>query len=46
VAVARALVEAGADVNAKRTDDGRTPVWMAAQNGHQEVVRVLVLGKK
>jgi ankyrin repeat protein len=40
------LVDAGADVNSARTTDGATPVFIAAQNGHLEVVRALVLGKE
>ena len=39
--VARALIEAGADVNAKE-DDGWTPLHHCAQKGHLEVVRVLI----
>ena len=35
------LVEKGAYLNPKR-DDGRTGLWMAAQNGHTGVVKFLV----
>jgi len=38
----RALVNSGADVNAARTDNGCTPMFVAAEKGHLEVVRVLV----
>ena len=37
----RALIEAGADVN-KATDVGATPLYIAAQNGHEAVVRALI----
>ena len=39
--VARALVEAGADVSAKETD-GWTPLHLSAQKGHLEVARALI----
>jgi len=39
---ARGGVQAGADVNAARTDNGCTPMFVAAEKGHLEVVRVLV----
>ena len=35
-AVVRELIEAGADVNKAHTD-GRTPLYQAAQEGHEEV---------
>lgn len=38
------LVAAGADVNAKR-NDGVTALWLAAQEGHTEVVNVLLAAK-
>ena len=37
----RALIEAGADVN-KAMDDGATPLYVAAQEGHEAVVRALI----
>jgi ankyrin repeat protein len=37
----RALVEAGADVN-KAEDGGVTPLYMAAEQGHEAAVRALV----
>ena len=41
--VVRFLVEVGkADVDKATTDDGSTPLFAAAQNGHTEVVRFLV----
>ena len=39
--MARALIEAGADVN-KAMDNGATPLYMAAQIGHEAVVRALI----
>ena len=42
-AVAKALIEAGADVH-KANNDGRTPLYLASQNGHEAVVKFL-LGK-
>jgi ankyrin repeat protein len=39
--VARALIEADAELN--MTDDvGRTPLFMAAQEGHEALVRALM----
>ena len=32
------LIEAKADVNQATTDDGTTPLYMAAANGHADVV--------
>ena len=37
----RALIQAGADIN-KATEDGVTPLYVAAQNGHEAVVRALI----
>mgnify|MGYP000090432921 FL=1 len=37
----RALIEAGADVN-KADDNGVTPLYMAAEQGHEGAVRALV----
>jgi ankyrin repeat protein len=44
VEVARALIEAGADVNAKvdNGDNGVTPLYVCAQEGHPEVARALI----
>ena len=44
VGVAKALIEAGADVNNKEGIDnlGRTPLMMAAANGHTHVVMELI----
>ena len=39
--VVRALIEAGADVNA-RAENGLIPLILSAQNGHLEVVRALI----
>ena len=36
------LVEYGASKDQGRTNDGATPLYVAAQNGHLEVVRFLV----
>ena len=36
----RVLAELGADVNTP-IDDGATPVFIAAQNGHVDAIRVL-----
>ncbi len=36
----RALLEAGADMNA-RNESGQTPLQVAAENGHDEIVREL-----
>jgi hypothetical protein len=40
--VVRALLEAHADLNHATSDDGRTALIQAAQNGHIEVVRALL----
>ena len=37
----KALIEAGADVN-KAADDGETPLYTAASNGHEAVVTALI----
>ncbi len=37
----RALIEAGADIN-KAEDAGATPLFIAAQQGHEAVVRALI----
>ena len=39
--VVRFLVESGANKDQGRTFDGLTPLSIAAQNGHREVVRFL-----
>ena len=41
VAMVRALIEAGADVN-KAGDGDATPLYAAAQKGHEAVVRALI----
>ena len=41
VASARLLIEAGCDVNIQDID-GWTPLYVAVQNGHTEIVKVLV----
>ena len=35
------LLEQEADID-KATNSGRTPLWIASQNGHGEVVRMLL----
>ena len=37
----RALIELGADVN-KAADNGGTPLFIAAEVGHEAVVRALI----
>jgi ankyrin repeat protein len=37
----QALIKLGADVN-KPWDDGATPLLIAAQNGHEAIVRALI----
>jgi ankyrin repeat protein len=41
VAVVRALLERGANIEAKE-GDGSTPLYVAAQNGHVDVVKLLL----
>lgn len=41
-AVIKQVDDKGADVNAKGADDGLTPLMLAAQNGHAEVVKALL----
>jgi ankyrin repeat protein len=38
--VVRALIEAGADINKSR-DIGVTPLFVAAQKGHEAIVQIL-----
>lgn len=45
VASARLLIEAGCDVNIQDID-GWTPLYVAVQNGHTEIVKVLVNSPK
>jgi ankyrin repeat protein len=40
VAVVRALIELGADVN-KATDNGWTPLSIAAQRGHRAILQII-----
>ena len=40
-AVVELLLEKGADVESKDTEYGRTPLWWAARNGHEAVVKLL-----
>jgi ankyrin repeat protein len=40
--VVRALIEASADVNMAATDDGVSPLCIAAHKGHETVVRALI----
>ena len=40
---ARWLIERGANVNAAMTDDGATALMLAAQEGHFEMVRLLLI---
>jgi len=39
------LLDNKADVNASRTNDGATPLYVAAQNGYTEVVKLLLDNK-
>ncbi|KAF4213269.1 hypothetical protein CNMCM5878_000164 [Aspergillus fumigatiaffinis] len=41
-AIAKALLEQGADVDSKDSRYGRTPLSWAAENGHKEVVQLLI----
>ena len=41
----KALLNAKADVNAKKSDDGVTALMLAAQDGHKEVVQGLLNAK-
>jgi ankyrin repeat protein len=41
--VVRLLLEKGASIETK-DNDGRTPLWWAAENGHNVVVRLLKKG--
>ncbi|KAL3440492.1 hypothetical protein BJX65DRAFT_300428 [Aspergillus insuetus] len=41
-AIARVLLEQGADVDPKDTEYGRTPLSWAAGQGHEEVVKLLI----
>jgi len=36
------LLDNNAKVNASRTDNGATPLYIAAQSGHTEVVKMLL----
>ena len=36
------LLDAGADVNKSRTDNGATPLWIASHEGKSDVVRLLL----
>ena len=36
------LLDNSADVNARRTDNGLTPLYIAAYNEHSEVVKLLL----
>jgi hypothetical protein len=40
--VIRVLVDAGANVNQATTDDGTTPLFISAREGHTDVVEMLV----
>ena len=40
--ILKILAEAGADLNMARVTDGVTPIFVAAQNGHLDVVRYLL----
>ena len=39
--LANLLLRRGADANLATTDNGRTPLWMASQEGHEENPRAL-----
>jgi len=36
------LLDSEADVNASRTDDGATPLYVAALSGHVDTVKLLL----
>ena len=40
--VVKLLLDNGADVNVKNTDDGVTALFMASANGHTEIVKLLL----
>ena len=44
IAQIRTSLDAGADVNVKN-ESGETPLWVAARNGHTEIVRLLLAAK-
>ena len=46
VGVVRVLVDGGVNLNQATTDDNRSPVFMAAQNDHVDVVIELVLSEQ
>ncbi|KAL6808800.1 hypothetical protein V8C40DRAFT_259353 [Trichoderma camerunense] len=41
-AIAKLLIEKGADIEAKDDDKGRTPLIWAAKNGHEALIKLLV----
>ncbi|KAL4911904.1 ankyrin [Aspergillus aurantiobrunneus] len=41
-AIAKVLLEQGADVDCKDTKYGRTPLSWPAERGHEEVVKLLI----
>jgi ankyrin repeat protein len=44
IAITRALIDRGADANARSTPDGLTPVHIAAERGHREIMALLAAG--
>ena len=42
VCVVEKLIAAGADVDKAETNDGCTPLWIAAQDGHPAIVSKLL----
>lgn len=42
IALIERLLKAGADVNARRHGTNMTPIWLAAREGHEEVVQYLL----
>jgi len=40
--IARLLIEAGANKDLRRTEDGSTPLHVAAEEGHLDLVRLLI----